>query len=63
MAIDPTATTVEPKGLARTLLVVTLFFPLPVTFAVFLRCIVRFRHRTLGVDDGLMLVGWVLYMV
>ncbi|RMJ08171.1 hypothetical protein CDV36_012228 [Fusarium kuroshium] len=62
MAVDPNATTVEPTGLGRTLLGLTLFFPFPVVIVIVLRCWVRLKHKVFGVDDGLMVIGWGLYM-
>lgn len=59
MAVDPNATTVEPTGLGRTLLGLTLFFPFPVVIVISLRCWVRLKHKVFGVDDWLMVIGWV----
>lgn len=59
MAIDATVTSVTPTGLGRTLLALTIFFLIPTTIVIFLRCWIRLRHKIFGVDDGLMLVGWV----
>ncbi|KAM5354602.1 hypothetical protein ACJ41O_001249 [Fusarium nematophilum] len=62
MAVDPIATTITPTGLALVLLVVTLFFVVPCAVVVILRSWIRVRHGVFGMDDGLMLVGWVLFM-
>lgn len=62
MALDPTATTVTPTGLARTVLIVTLFFPLPTALVIVLRCWTRYKHKQIGVDDRLMLFGWVRHI-
>ncbi|KAM0546228.1 hypothetical protein ACHAPJ_011014 [Fusarium lateritium] len=62
MALDATATSVEPTGLGRTLLAVTIFFLIPTTIIIVLRCWVRLRYKIFGVDDGLMLIGWMLYV-
>lgn len=59
MAVDPNATTVEPTGIGRTLLGLTLFFPFPVVIVIVLRCWVRLKHKVFGVDDWLMVIGWV----
>ncbi|KAH6876581.1 hypothetical protein B0T10DRAFT_532644 [Thelonectria olida] len=62
MAVDPNATTVTPTGLALVLLSVSLFFVAPSAIVVILRCSIRFRHGVFALDDGLMLVGWVLFV-
>ncbi|CAJ0555007.1 Ff.00g135200.m01.CDS01 [Fusarium sp. VM40] len=62
MAIDATVTSVTPTGLGRTLLALTILFLIPTTIVIFLRCWIRLRHKIFGVDDGLMLVGWMLYV-
>lgn len=59
MEIDATITSVAPTGLGHTLLVLTIFFLIPTTIVIFLRCWVRLQHRIFGADDSLMLVGWV----
>ncbi|KAG7405419.1 hypothetical protein ACKAV7_013724 [Fusarium commune] len=60
--IDESATTVDPKGLARFLLAVSIFFLIPTGIIVMLRCFVRLKYRLFGVDDGLMLFGWMLHV-
>ncbi|KAF4458853.1 hypothetical protein FALBO_14397 [Fusarium albosuccineum] len=62
MTLDPNVTTLPPTGLAVVLLVVTLLFVAPCTVVVLLRCWIRTRHGVFGTDDGLMFVGWVLFM-
>ncbi|KAF4985279.1 hypothetical protein FDECE_16681 [Fusarium decemcellulare] len=64
MALDPNATSVDPTGLGKTLLAVTLFFPFPTSTFVLLRCWIRIKYKIFGVDDGLILFGWgqMLYM-
>ncbi|KAH7141016.1 hypothetical protein EDB81DRAFT_724386 [Dactylonectria macrodidyma] len=62
MAVDSSTTHVTPHGLALVLLVVSLFFVAPCTVVVLLRTWIRARHGVFGIDDGLMLVGWALFM-
>ncbi|KAM0318321.1 hypothetical protein ACHAPQ_010706 [Fusarium lateritium] len=62
MALDVSATSVEPTGLGRTLLGVTIFFLIPTSIIIVLRCYTRLKHHIFGVDDGLMLIGWMLYV-
>jgi hypothetical protein len=57
--LDESATTLDPKGLARVLLGVSIFFLIPTAIIVILRCFVRLKYRLFGIDDGLMLIGWV----
>ena len=57
--VDESLRTVEPQGLARVLLGVFIFFLITTAIVVLLRCFVRLRHRIFGIDDGLMLIGWV----
>lgn len=59
MALDPSATSVQPTGLGLILLVLSIFFLIPTSIVVALRCFARVKYRLFGVDDGLMLVGWV----
>ncbi|KAH6993574.1 hypothetical protein EDB82DRAFT_566878 [Fusarium venenatum] len=61
MAIDPSATSVRPTGLGQTLLGLTVFFLIPTSIVVILRCFTRVKYRLFGIDDGLMLVGWMLH--
>ncbi|QKD62521.2 uncharacterized protein FOBCDRAFT_209205 [Fusarium oxysporum Fo47] len=58
MAIDATATSVEPTSLGRTLLAVGIFFLIPTLIILILRYYARLKHHIFDVDDGLMLVGW-----
>lgn len=51
--------TVQPHGLAMAQLVSSIVFGVLSTILVFLRCLVRFRHEVFGLDDGLMLAGYV----
>ncbi|KAM0337465.1 hypothetical protein ACHAPU_011542 [Fusarium lateritium] len=62
MALDASATAVEPTGLGRTLFGLTIFFLIPTSIIIALRCYTRLRHRIFGVDDGLMMIGWMLYV-
>ncbi|KAF5001316.1 hypothetical protein FDECE_11000 [Fusarium decemcellulare] len=62
MEVDPSATTVEPEGLGLVLLAITLFFAAPTAVVVLLRSWIRARQRVFGTDDGLMLVGWILFI-
>lgn len=57
--VDESPRTVEPQGLARVLLGVFIFFLITTAIVVLLRCFVRLRYRIFGIDDGLMLIGWV----
>ncbi|KAF4414964.1 integral membrane PTH11 [Fusarium acutatum] len=54
--------TVDPKGLALVLLVISIFFLIPTAIVITLRCFVRLKYRLFGVDDGLMLIGWLLHV-
>ncbi|EXA35270.1 hypothetical protein FOQG_16124 [Fusarium oxysporum f. sp. raphani 54005] len=62
MAIDATATSVEPTSLGRTLLAVDIFFLIPISIILILRYYARLKHQLFDVDDGLMLIGWMLYV-
>ncbi|EXL42210.1 hypothetical protein FOCG_15558 [Fusarium oxysporum f. sp. radicis-lycopersici 26381] len=62
MAIDATATSVEPTSLGRTLLAVGIFFLIPTSIILVLRYYARLKHHIFDVDDGLMLIGWMLYV-
>ncbi|KAK6715427.1 hypothetical protein SNK04_006369 [Fusarium graminearum] len=62
MALDPSATSVQPTGLGLILLVLSIFFLIPTSIVVALRCFARVKYRLFGVDDGLMLVGWMLHV-
>ncbi|OBS23138.1 hypothetical protein FPOA_03696 [Fusarium poae] len=53
---------VDPTGIGRSLLIVTIIFLIITTIIIASRCWVRLRYRTFGIDDGLMLVGWMLYV-
>lgn len=59
MAVDPDATTITPEGLGLVLLTVSLFYTLPSAIVVIARSTIRIRQGIFGMDDGLMLVGWV----
>lgn len=59
MAANSNEGTINPLGLGRTLLGVTIFFAVATAFIISLRCWVRIRHKVFGIDDGLMVVGWV----
>jgi hypothetical protein len=59
MALDANATSVEPTGLGRVLFAIAIFFLIPTSIVVVLRCVIRLKHRIFGMDDGLMLFGWV----
>ncbi|PCD26476.1 hypothetical protein AU210_012901 [Fusarium oxysporum f. sp. radicis-cucumerinum] len=61
--LDESLRTVDPKGLALVLLVVSIFFLIPTGIVVILRCFVRLKYRLFGIDDGLMLIGWILHVV
>ncbi|KAF4338087.1 integral membrane protein PTH11 [Fusarium beomiforme] len=60
--LDESARSVDPQGLARTLLGVSIFFLIPTAIIVILRCFVRLRYHIFGIDDGLMLFGWMLHV-
>lgn len=57
--LDESATSVDPKGLGRVLIVVSIIFLILTGIVVILRCVVRLKYRLFGIDDGLMLIGWV----
>lgn len=57
--LDESATSVDPKGLGRVLIVVSIIFLILTAIVVILRCVVRLKYRLFGTDDGLMLIGWV----
>jgi hypothetical protein len=59
MAIDATATSVEPTSLGRTLLAVGIFFLIPTSIILILRYYARLKHHLFDVDYGLMLIVWV----
>lgn len=59
MAVDPDATTITPEGLGLVLLTVALFYTLPSAMVVIARSVIRTRQGIFGMDDGLMLTGWV----
>ncbi|KAG7003733.1 hypothetical protein FOFC_19229 [Fusarium oxysporum] len=61
--LDESMRTVDPKGLALVLLVVSIFFLIPTGIVVVLRCFVRLKYRLFGIDDGLMLIGWILHVI
>ncbi|KAF5670155.1 integral membrane protein PTH11 [Fusarium circinatum] len=61
--LDESATSVDPKGLGRVLLVVSILFLILTAIIVILRCVIRLKYRLFGIDDGLMLVGWILHVV
>ncbi|KAF5009865.1 hypothetical protein FDECE_3938 [Fusarium decemcellulare] len=62
MAADPNATTIHPRGNGEVLLALCIFFPIPSTLLVGLRCWVRAKHRVFALDDAVMLVGWMFFM-
>lgn len=62
MAKDLTTTKyepIQPEGLALALLVVTIVFTILSSIMAGLRFYVRISLRSFGVDDWLMLAGWV----
>ncbi|XEU97657.1 hypothetical protein FSHL1_002943 [Fusarium sambucinum] len=60
--LDENATAVDPRGLARLLIGVSIFFLIPTAIVVILRCFVRLKYAMFGLDDGLMLIGWLLHV-
>ncbi|KAF5986608.1 integral membrane protein PTH11 [Fusarium coicis] len=60
--LDESATSVDPKGLARVLVIVPIIFLILTAVIVILRCVVRLKYRLFGIDDGLMLIGWILHV-
>ncbi|RGP81031.1 hypothetical protein FLONG3_820 [Fusarium longipes] len=62
MALDPSATSVQPTGLGQTLLILTIIFLILTSIVVILRCFTRAKYRIFGIDDALMLVGWMLHV-
>jgi hypothetical protein len=57
--IDQNITKVDPKGLARVMLVTSIFFLITTAIVIILRCSVRLKYHNFGVDDGHVLTGWV----
>lgn len=57
--LDASATWVKPSGLGRIMLVLSIVFLFLTAIVIILRCFVRFKYAIFGVDDGLMLAGWV----
>lgn len=57
--LDESARSVGPKGLGLILLGVSIFFLIPTAIVIILRCYIRLKRRIFGIDDGLMLFGWV----
>lgn len=51
--------TVEPQGLAMAQLVASVVFGILSTIVMALRALVRIQHDNFGMDDGLMLAGYV----
>ncbi|RSL68601.1 hypothetical protein CEP54_002706 [Fusarium duplospermum] len=62
MAVNPDATTITPEGLGLVLLIVALFYTPPSAMVVIARSAIRIRQGIFGMDDGLMLVGWILFI-
>ncbi|KAF4952448.1 hypothetical protein FSARC_12643 [Fusarium sarcochroum] len=62
MTVDPNATTLQPRGNGHVLLALCILFPILSTLVVGLRCWVRAKHRVFGLDDGVMLLGWMFFM-
>ncbi|KAM0193397.1 hypothetical protein ACHAPI_007712 [Fusarium lateritium] len=62
MALDANVTSVEPTGLGRVLFASAILFLILTSIVVALRCVVRLKHRIFGMDDGLMLFGWMLHV-
>ncbi|KAF5595178.1 integral membrane protein PTH11 [Fusarium subglutinans] len=60
--LDESATSVDPQGLGRVLLIVPILFLILTAIIVILRCVVRLKYRLFGIDDGLMLIGWILHV-
>ncbi|CAJ0542945.1 Ff.00g003320.m01.CDS01 [Fusarium sp. VM40] len=62
MALDGNITSVEPTGVGRVLFVLAIVFLIPTSIVVALRCVTRLKHHIFGIDDGLMLFGWMLHV-
>ncbi|KAG5660146.1 hypothetical protein KAF25_003668 [Fusarium avenaceum] len=62
MALDANITSVEPTGIGCVLIATSIFFLISTSIVVALRCFVRLKHRIFGIDDGLMLFGWMLHV-
>ncbi|KAI1049598.1 hypothetical protein LB505_008076, partial [Fusarium chuoi] len=60
--LDASATWVKPSGLGRIMLVLSIVFLFLTAIVIILRCFVRFKYAIFGVDDGLMLAGWLLHV-
>lgn len=59
MAVDTDATGITPKGLGLVIFVVALFLAPTSAIVVVSRSTIRARQGIFGMDDGLMLGGWV----
>jgi hypothetical protein len=59
MALDANIMSVEPTGVGHVLIALAIFFLILTSIIVALRCVIRLKHRMFGIDDGLMLFGWV----
>lgn len=59
--LDVSATCVKPSGLGRIMMVLSIVFLFLTAIVIILRCFVRLKHAIFGVDDGLMLAGWVSF--
>ncbi|KAH7261586.1 hypothetical protein BKA59DRAFT_504639 [Fusarium tricinctum] len=60
--LHESARSVDPKGLGLILLGISIFFLIPTAIVIILRCYIRLKHRVFGIDDGLMLFGWLLHL-
>ncbi|UZP32249.1 hypothetical protein NXS19_000065 [Fusarium pseudograminearum] len=60
--LNESAMMVDPQGLGRVLLGISIFFLLPTAIVVILRCFIRLKCHFFGIDDGLMLIGWIIHI-
>ncbi|KAF4980321.1 hypothetical protein FZEAL_3638 [Fusarium zealandicum] len=63
MAVDPNKTSVAPTGLGLALLTLSMFFAALTTVVMALRVWIRTKHGVFAMDDTLMVVGWMLYII
>jgi hypothetical protein len=57
--LDASAIWVKPSGLGRTMIVLSIVLLVLTAVVIVLRCFVRLKFAIFGLDDGLMLAGWV----
>ncbi|KAF5687728.1 integral membrane protein PTH11 [Fusarium circinatum] len=55
--------TIEPRGLGLAQLITSILFGILTTVVVFLRTFIRLKNRVFGVDDMLMVIGYILFAI